>query len=258
MIHRAHFAYAQARLQARHGMRPDDHAWAVVQSIRDLSHFLQTARTTALRPWVLHIGAQTDIHTIELTLKGQFRRYVYEVAGWQPTAWRKAILWVQRLLDLPALQHLFAGEPVPSWMLEDEILRPFATENMAARLEAVKASDCAVLLRGWLAETPLTIAWLEQCRRLWPADDKPHHPALNELIAAFQAHIEELHNAGPTEISEPTRKRLAERLTHIFRRRDHQPAAALAHLGLVALDMERLRGELTRRVLFPQLQAAKP
>ena len=43
---------------------------------------------------------------------------------------------------------------------------------------------------------------------------------------------------------------LASRLNYAFRRYSFQPAAACAHLALIAFDLQQLRGELVRRALF--------
>jgi hypothetical protein len=43
-----------------------------------------------------------------------------------------------------------------------------------------------------------------------------------------------------------------------FRRYSFQPAAACAHLALVALDLEKLRGDLLRRVLFTGMSGDRP
>jgi hypothetical protein len=50
---------------------------------------------------------------------------------------------------------------------------------------------------------------------------------------------------------------LATSLGAAFRRHSFKPAAACAHLGLVALDLERLRGELVQRALFEETTAVQ-
>jgi len=49
------------------------------------------------------------------------------------------------------------------------------------------------------------------------------------------------------------RRALAVRLSLLYRRATLDPAVAFIFLALSALDMERLRGELLRRALFPRL-----
>jgi hypothetical protein len=46
------------------------------------------------------------------------------------------------------------------------------------------------------------------------------------------------------------------RLALLYRRATSNPAAAFIFLALCALDMERLRGELLRRAIFPRFGVA--
>jgi len=45
---------------------------------------------------------------------------------------------------------------------------------------------------------------------------------------------------------------LLNRLTAAFRRYSFQPAAACAHIGITALDIERLRADLIERAVFAE------
>jgi hypothetical protein len=117
------FAYAQARIQARHGERPDEAAWDRLHASTTLSHFLEGARRTGLRRWLSAIGDRTEPAAIETVLHRDFRRYVVEVASWVPERWHDAVL------RLPEL--LYAGEPV-DWprvsRAERHALEAFARE----------------------------------------------------------------------------------------------------------------------------------
>ncbi len=246
----AFFAYSQARLQAHHGARPDATTWRRLEGVGDLLHFLQSARTTGLRPWVLHFSARTDIHAMELSLRRQLRNYIADVASWQPVAWRKPVLWVERLLDLPALQHLLMGERAPAWMRNDPVLKPFATDNLRARLEALQDSGFAPLVQTWQAGRPLLDGWRERWHGLWPRLSSTVAAPLERLEVHLQRLVQSLRADGGGERSQQACQRLAEKLGYEFRRYTHQPAAAFIHLALVALDLERLRAGLMRRALF--------
>ena len=52
------------------------------------------------------------------------------------------------------------------------------------------------------------------------------------------------------------RRALHARLSRLFRRATLDPAAAFIFLAISALDFERLRGEILRRVAFPRLPLA--
>jgi hypothetical protein len=51
----------------------------------------------------------------------------------------------------------------------------------------------------------------------------------------------------------PARRALSSRLIALYRRAMLDPAAVFIFLALSALDIERLRGELVRRAIFPGL-----
>ena len=249
MDERPYFAYVQARLQARHGMRPDEQLWRRLASVGDLGGFLDTARRTVLRPWVVGMQAAQSNHTMELLLRQRFRGCVDEVVQWLPVRWGATLRWVRRLPDLPALQHLLSGEIAPPWMLDDPVLQGFASTDMSRRQEALRHSDYACLVSAWQRGTPLPDAWHEQWRRLWPAV-RGQDAGLVYLGRLLQKYLQAMY-AAPTALPDHRRTLLVPGLNHAFRRYAFQPAAACAHLGLVALDLERLRAELLSRALFP-------
>jgi hypothetical protein len=248
---RVRFAYAQARLQARHGMRPDERLWRRLESIGELANYLQHARTSALRPWVAGLNSEPGAHDIELALRRHYRRTVDEVARWMPPGWREAVAWVRRLPDLPVLQYLLSGAAAPDWLHGDPELRPYAPETPAARLLALQSSDCAVLLSGWQRGEPLVASWVGHWRSLWPR--APRFAAgLETLVRLLRRQLGalSLYTGGA---SAPLLDVLRREFNTAFRRYSFQPAAAAAHLGLVALDAHRLRDQLLQRALFPGL-----
>jgi len=248
--HRARFAYAQARLQARHGLRPTEQLWRQLASTGDLGNFLQQAQRSTLRPWVLGMQAAQGSHVLELSLRQRFRNYTDAVARWQPDYWGTVVRPVKRLPDLPALQHLLRGETAPHWMLEDAGLLPFTSENMASRLETLRNSDCDYLAVAWQRGEPLYKAWLEQWRHQWPASRRLVS-GLAYLGRLFQQYLQAA-GKGQAASGGLPRQQLVAGLEYAFRRYSFEPAAACAHLGLVALDLEKLRGELLRRALFAE------
>jgi hypothetical protein len=247
MSETARFRYVQARLQARHGERADELVWRRLQGIGDLASYLQAAQKTTLRPWVTGLHNRQSCHEIEFMLRQQYRDYVDGVAHWLPARWTGTVKSLRRVPDLPALQHLMMGEATPAWMLDDPELRPLASENQAMRLEAMQNSDLAWLVEGWQQKDPLFATWLDYWRSRWPR--APRLTAgLDFLARLVQQHIRR-------QIEEPAasssqRDVLMQRLNGAFRRYSQQPAAACAHLGLIALDLEKLRGDLVGRQLF--------
>lgn len=250
----ADFAYAQARIQARHAARPDAATWRRLAGFGDRLHFLQHARRTRLRPWVVHFSSRTDVHELELSIRSQFRQSVSEVASWQPRAWRRAVLWSRQLLDLPALQHLLLGNSPPAWISKDPVLRPFAVADMRQRLQALEDSEYAHLLRTWQAGTPLLDGWLTRWRRLWPETPSKFVRPLDQLVDQLQQLAVIPDTEDETDRYTHDRELLTDKLIYAFRRCSHQPATAFLHLAMVALDLQQLRAALLRRTLFPEFK----
>jgi len=245
----ANFAYMQARVQARHGMRPDAPVWPQLQGAAGLGNYLHAAQRTTLSPWVSGLHVTHGSHEIEHALRRQFRTYIDLVAHWLPTRWADSVHWIRQLPDLPALQHLLSGESAPAWMLEDARLRLFASENSAVRTEAMLDSDWRYLVLAQQRGVALGDAWIENWQRHWPGPARLR-AGMTHLGGLFQAHIKALH-AIPRGSTPLQRESLMRQLQAAFRRYSFQPAAACAHLALVALDLEKLRGELVSRALFP-------
>ena len=249
------FAYAQARLQARHGQRPDERLWRRLQGVGEPAHYLQVARRSVLQRWVAGLQPRQSSHEIELSLRRQLHAYVDEVAGWLPGQWRAPIGWTKRLADLAAIRHLLSESAVPDWMRADPALAPFIAATFAERRKAMRDSDCACLAQHWSTTVPLYQTWLYCWEQMWP-----HAPrlaaGLRQLAALHTSHMGAA-LAGVTDVSGQRRLALQAGYERAFRRHAFQPAAAFAHLGLVALDVQRLRGAILRRLLFDDTPEAQ-
>ena len=243
----ARFAYAQARLQARHGQRADEQVWRRLRSTGDLADYLQMTRRTVLRPWVIGIDSTQSSHDIEFSLRRQFCRYVDDVSRWLPADWRAVFQALKHLPLLPALQHLLSGASVPAWMLDDAELRRFASEHVQRRTEVIQASGYGYLAQAWQRGETLYDAWYDNGRHQWP-EPAGFKTAMNQLGQLILQHLGS--QASASDSTRQQREVLAGRLTTAFRCYSFQPAAAFAHLALVALDLEQLRGDLLSRRLF--------
>jgi hypothetical protein len=242
------FAYAQARLQARHGQRVTAAVWQRLSSSGDIGEYLHLARQTNLRPWVLGLHPSRGSHAMEQSLRDLFRAYVDGVARWLPGPWCGVVRRVGHLADLPALQHLLSDAPATAWMQDDAVLRAFISESTAPRREALRRSEYAYLVEGWEPGRPLFDPWYAAWRAQWPGPAR-----LNESMECLGRLLQrqvQPPGAQPGIGTGQLRRSLETRLAAAFRRYAFQPAAACAHLGLVALDLERLRGDLLSRLLF--------
>lgn len=244
------FRYAQARMQARHGERADDRVWRRLYSIGNLANYLQAASQTTLHIWTEGMHDGNNSHEIELTLRRHYRLYVEQVARWLPARWSAVVRLLAQLSDLPALQHLLSGASAPAWMLDDPELRMYTSENLATRAAALETSGHAYLATAWQQEIALPHAWYEHWRSLWPRAPQ-QTSGLQHIGELLLNHSQEIHSDPGTQ-TDRLRERLLNRLTAAFRRYSFQPAAACAHIGITALDVERLRADLIERAVFAE------
>ena len=253
-MNQARFAYAQTRLQARHGLRPGDAVWQRLASAGDFANYLAAARRTPLLPWIDGIQSAETSHALESHLRQQFRHYIDDVAHWLPIEWRASVQWIGQLPDLPALQFILQTETAPAWMYDDANLVQFTSDNVSALPETLLGSAHAYLGKAWQEGIPLYEAWYDQWQRLWPAKTGLRS-GLIHIGRLVRQHL--LNEQSTTLPANDHLTTLAMELNAAFRRYSFKPAAACAHLGLVALDLERLRGELVQRASFEENSAVQ-
>jgi len=249
------FAYVQTRLHARHGNRPDARTWQRLDTYKELAGYLQNARRTVLRPWVLGFHEHDDYHALESNLIKQFRFYIDEVAHWQPQQWKEAVLWIKQLPDLPALQYLLTGNTAQTWMLDESRLKLFSTTNLEQRFEYMTQSVYAPLIQAWQSGITLPDAWVQHWQSLWGEQNITNTQPLLELIALLNQHLNLFRQSALLHTWQ-ARQILNNQLTRMFRKYTFQPVASFIHLALVALDVERLRGDIMQRSLFVSFREA--
>ena len=242
--------YAQSRLQARFGERPDDMLWQALEAVPERGVALEVARASGLRRWVAGISADADSHEIEIALRARWRECVTEISSWMPAGWQPATLWTSGLVDLPALCHLArGGRPLP-WMFSDPLLQAYARADPMTRGRMLR-EDCGAFAGSSFAASgnavlpaapsPSSIrkAWLEEWRRRWPRWGDTG--LLENLALLLDAALKQ-----PAAIGRPE---LVRRLRSLFRRSVLRPVAAFIYIAFAALDMERLRTGLLKPAL---------
>lgn len=254
--------YAQARLQARYGERGGEPLWTQVRSARSFGAVLETLRASPLRRWVTAIPVDADADEVELRLRAELRACVAEVAGWMPDEWHPALLWTAHLVDLPAVARLASGERPLPWMKRDAVLQQYAEADadlrraalrngpLAAVVQAIEAQSTEGAARhAATAEAVARAVWLEAWRHRWPDPASEDALALDELVRLFERHLPRFTELGAEE-AWALRRDLEAQVEVRFRRHALTPVAAFAYLALVALDLERLRGQLVVRAAF--------
>lgn len=243
MTQSAQFAYVAARLLARHGRRPASADWERLERIGDFGHYLQTARDTGLEPFVRHLASSADPHQVERALRSSFTAYLREVASWQPPPWQPALRWLEALQGLPALAHLAAGHRSRPWMAELPGLDRAVQRAENGRLHWSSANE----LTPVAADTDPFGVWRSEWRRRLPDRPRAFLPPLSELETTMVAY----RRAVAAGEGDPDAA-LERTLVRLLRRHTRQPVASYAHLGLVALDLQRLRRALLLRRLLPE------
>ena len=240
--------YACARIGARFGERPTEAAWRAIAIVRGFGAFLDAARTPPFRHWLSGIPADAGPHTIEAALRARWRALVEELRGWMPEQWHAAIAWAGTLVELPFVQHLARGGEALPWMADDPVFGELS-RNAA---QAPRRGVLAPLAAAWGNPEGSLRAWgTEWSRRVPPSFGTEPGP-LADCARLLIAHRAALADSSASDCT-LMRRALVTRLSVLYRRATLHPAAAFVFLALSALDMERLRGELLRRALFPRL-----
>ena len=250
MIEAGSVEYAHARLCARYGSRPDELAWRRIEMIRDFGAMLDAARASPLGEWVTGIGPDADVHAVELAMRAHLHQRIAAIAAWMPSVWRAAIEWCGVLVDLPALQHLARGGAAPAW-LRDDPLDAALREAAPGRSEAGPAS---LLAAARVDPDRLDSLWRAEWQRRLPVRGA-RSALLADFIRLVTEHAATFHEPSLVD-GWALRRALHARLSQLFRRATLDPAAAFIFLAISALDFERLRGEILRRVAFPRLPLA--
>ena len=245
------FAYAQARLQARIGMRAGPADLQRARSTRDFTAFLQLVRSTPQARYVARLAPGMNPHELERRLRDEWQTAVEEVARWQPAAWQDTVRWLRWLPYLAALEKLARGGRAPAWTRMDPVLGRIVAMEPGTRAESLTGTPLQPLQAAMQAEGGIVAAWLQHWRSLWAANATAA-AGLERIAREVETLDALLRAAPPSAASDEMQAALAQRLLRVFRRNPLSPAAAVAFLGLEALDLLALRGAvLMRAVLAP-------
>ena len=247
--------YDLARVSERHGESLEEGAWRRLEVSRDLGHYMDAVRSTALAGWVSSVSAEHDCHTIERVLRAEWRRYVDGVAAWHPRAWQAWLAWLAWPPSLGLLVQLARPEPAPAWLLADPLLGGVALGTPADRAAALERTVLAPLQAVVAGVTAPVVAWSAEWQRLQPRTDVRTKYFLRLLRRAVEQHERALLRAADS--AGPLRQELGNQLQKLFRSAAGSVIASVCHLALVALDLERLRGGLARRCLFGGAEAGQ-
>ncbi len=240
--------YAYARISSRLGERPNEAAWRAIAIVRGLPAFLDAARSSPFRHWIIGLTADAGPRAIEAALVGRWRLLVDEVRAWMPEQWHAAITWAGTLIDLPVAEYVARGGTTLPWMQDDSMYRDIGRSAGAPPIRG----PLAPLAVAWAHPEGLFRAWRDEWSRRVPRSAWAERTVLMDCAHLLLAHRTALADPSVSD-GAVLRHALVSRLSAVYRRATLDPAAAFIFLALAALDMERLRGELLRRAIFPRL-----
>lgn len=240
--------YALTRVQSQYGSRLAAGDWRRLEASHDLGQYLESARNSALAPWVFPLDRHRDAHVIERSLRSAWRRYVNVVAAWHPRCWQPWLAWLEWLPSLALLAQLARTEPAPAWLLADSVIGPAAAGTAVERLAALEGTTLAGFEPAIAGRLPLAELWVARWRELQPPADPLTEQLLAAVCRAVQEHARRLE--AESADADMLRDQLRERLKGLFRAAAGTVVATLCHLTLMALDFERLRGGLVTRAVF--------
>lgn len=223
--------YLQTRVQVHYALLPDDRLWLHLSALKELTSFMEEARSTQLLQWIFGLSSRSSAEEIENHIQQRLRDSVTETVRWFGAEWRPAVRWLALLEKLPALEHALRSHTAPAAAM---------TEPEFLELAGLK-SRCPALGQAWVA------GW----RRRWPTMSRRDRQGVETLIEILEQHRQQF-PLLPVTATWNARHDLEARMRLFFRSHLLQPAAAFAYLALVALCLERLRAELLHRALFSQ------
>lgn len=248
MIGALDFGYAQARIQARYAALPAEAEWQRLAGARSLGAYLEDARVGPLRPWVKGFSALSGAHDLERGLRTLAWEQVQEVAAWVPRAWRPAVQWAAWLPFLAVFEDLARDRRIPPWATQDPRLRDLLDDAGEPAPPALRAHGLIGLTAPDAAGQVAT-RWVQGWQDRWPKTRRGHGQALKSFRRELAVHLEAFRHASP-DAAWGLRQTLRDRLRLRLHQRLLQPLTVFLYLGLILLDLERLRGELLRRCLF--------
>lgn len=150
---------------------------------------------------------------------------------------------------LPALTHLLGAEPATAWMHEDEFFADLDLTGTDAFHASLGQSDWQALLDHWDPDHPAG-SWFAAWRTQWPerAPVAELEHACRDLASTWSAALER----------QRWQAALDARCTRLLRRHARTILALIGHVGLVSLDVTRLRAGLIRLHISAQIAGSEP
>lgn len=232
---------AQARLHGLRSGRPGSGDWLALEATLGWDEFLARARQAPFGRWLDSLSNEPTLHDIDRVLRAALRRDCARLANWYGEPWRKALLRLSAIVDLPLLAGLLRGDPAPATASDDPAWRPLiaapATERFRLATGLLLPSDHRV-------DAGLFDAWIRAWLAALPACTPEIRAGFSELTRVVADYRRRSAIAAATPAM-----RMHARLALLFRRHAGTPVAMACEIAATALDLQRLRAGLLRRLL---------
>lgn len=222
------FSYVLARLHARHGARAKARDWSRLEPYRDFRGYLDAVRATPLAPHVAGLTSESGLHVVESHIRAAWWRGLDTIGAWHGAAFQ------------PAFARLAAQALLPAWL---------------HRARAARADGAPDWMPGWLDEA------VSEAPAPGDSAAESAHDRMPRWRDAFLASLpdsdlrpvvgEALDEIMPPGSGFPDAWRLDAVGDRLFHRARAPFARVLGHLGCLAADLLRLRGELCLRLALP-------
>jgi hypothetical protein len=234
---------AQARLQGLRSRRPSAAEWVALEATLGLDEYLARARQAPFGLWIESLGTEPALHEIDRVLRAAFRAECTRLASWYGEPWNRALAQLAAILDLPLLAALRRGAVLPASAGDDPVWRGLIAAPADERFQLATglqpppdSSGATTSLEDWAR------AWLAALPACTP-ETRAGFAALARAAVEFQRR-----GAAADRFATPA-LRMHERLALLFRRHAGTPVAMACEIAAAALDLQRLRAGLVRRVL---------
>ena len=242
--------YAQVRIQSRYATRPDASAWREMEHARELAPLIEVARRSGFDHVVAHLPLPLDLHALDFALRKQWRERVAEVAGWMADDWQAAVQWCALIVDLPFIRYFAAGGIAHAWMQRGEPFWPVGASGARAAATMRAGERLADPHSASVGPEAVAGTWYREWRRRMPHLSEEQAAHFRLFVRCVASHLDAFSNAAVDQ-GWRHRQLLEQRLDTLFRRTALEPLVAFVFLALHWLDLERLRGEIARRIAFP-------
>ncbi len=234
---------AQARLQGLRSRRPSVAEWIALEATLGLDEYLARARQPPFGRWIESLSAEPVLHEIDRVLRTAFRSECARLADWYGEPWNRTLEQLAAIVDLPLLAGLSHGAVMPASAADDPVWRELIAAPADERFRI--ATGLQLPPADSRPDTELLESWV----RAWLASLPAAAPEIHAGFAELARAVADFRRRSAAAAAAAPAMRLHERLALLFRRHAGTPVAMACEIAAAALDLQRLRAGLVRRLL---------